>query len=485
MHYSGGYHVPPPLHHHYYSQPPPPSVRASHYSQPPLPSVVHHRKLSRPEAYKRPDMTGPTPNKYASSIQLKSSIGCTCKKSKCLKLYCQCFSAQALCSDLCSCRDCNNSDVDNKERKAAIRAILERNPAAFEPKAQISTSSTSNPSKGTSTVGCRCVKSYCLKKYCECYSKGLYCSKENCLCVNCCNLPEEEESGDNRKLPPKSSSKRPDHAIRPVNIVMPQASMVMKQHDTSESPLKSDFKSIRSAPSSPKKPKKTNSVEESETTAAAALMALLGSKPTLPKIPLVNTISLGSQSANAISIGSCVTLSKSFDTLEREMEESGYHNDDEKKAAKWPSPPHESRNPSPVERSGQCMEVPVQRPVHVLITGNMLKNSTLPKELSFRKICSRCGRTRGAHGELGFGNRCPFNDCARCLARNEVHVKFNMPMGFRCCLTEKQGAVPGASERYDQSILSLTKDYRRVSNRKKVRSEVPQKRKLNQFTATS
>ena len=32
---------------------------------------------------------------------------CTCKKSKCLKLYCQCSSSSGLCGNICQCVSCN------------------------------------------------------------------------------------------------------------------------------------------------------------------------------------------------------------------------------------------------------------------------------------------------------------------------------------------------------------------------------------------
>ncbi|KAM7255591.1 hypothetical protein ACFE04_008489 [Oxalis oulophora] len=43
-------------------------------------------------------------------IIAKHSRGCNCKKTGCLKKYCECFRANVLCSDNCKCMDCKNFD---------------------------------------------------------------------------------------------------------------------------------------------------------------------------------------------------------------------------------------------------------------------------------------------------------------------------------------------------------------------------------------
>ena len=82
----------------------------------------------------------------------------------------------------------------------------------------------------------------------------------------------------------------------------------------------------------------------------------------------------------------------------------------------------------------------------------------LPKSLTYRKICSTCGKTRGEHGELGFGNKCVFQDCGRCGAGLQMHLKAKSPMGFLCKLSVHNGAIPGAIESYEEKIKGLASE---------------------------
>ena len=111
--------------------------------------------------------------------------------------------------------------------------------------------------------------------------------------------------------------------------------------------------------------------------------------------------------------------------------------------------PHTQRHPNPFPY------FPTPPPRASPTYEDVIKSSGLPKSLSFRKICSKCGKTRGEHGELGFGNKCVYQECGKCGANIELHKKAGSPMGILCCLTVEEGATPGSSANYKRKIRDL------------------------------
>jgi len=59
--------------------------------------------------------------------------GCNCKRSNCLKLYCECFTSKEYCKN-CNCTGCYNNVENDSARNLAIKEVLERNPTGFKPK---------------------------------------------------------------------------------------------------------------------------------------------------------------------------------------------------------------------------------------------------------------------------------------------------------------------------------------------------------------
>jgi len=72
-----------------------------------------------------------------SAHKSQTKICCNCKKSRCLKLYCDCFARGEYCKDDCNCVQCLNTKATEKERQAAIASITEKNPNAFKPKVDL------------------------------------------------------------------------------------------------------------------------------------------------------------------------------------------------------------------------------------------------------------------------------------------------------------------------------------------------------------
>ncbi|XP_073129553.1 protein tesmin/TSO1-like CXC 5 isoform X2 [Henckelia pumila] len=159
-----------------------------------LPRAHPMKLFSLPKSALRPLQNAESPktlklcNLDMKDCAPKKRKHCNCKNSRCLKMYCECFTSGIYC-DGCSCMSCQNKIECDANRKASIEAILERNPNAFMPKIAISPHGASDVEH---YKGCNCKKTGCLKKYCECFQANILCS-DKCKCMDCKNFEGSEE----------------------------------------------------------------------------------------------------------------------------------------------------------------------------------------------------------------------------------------------------------------------------------------------------
>lgn len=119
---------------------------------------------------------------HFKGMKKKQLVECNCKKSKCLKLYCECFAKGLICGVDCNCKDCHNIEDLKDLRELVIKETLEKNPFAFKSKYK----KIEKKNSFLHSRGCNCSKTGCVKKYCECYNAGTGCSRL-CRCSNCMN----------------------------------------------------------------------------------------------------------------------------------------------------------------------------------------------------------------------------------------------------------------------------------------------------------
>lgn len=113
---------------------------------------------------------------------LLNSVGqvfCRCKRTKCLKLYCECLANGEVCGVKCECHGCENKNFNDKR----VIAKME--------KTRMQSIVTVDNGELFHKTGCFCKRSKCLKKYCVCFLNLVQCSSK-CHCIDCKNVKIDE-----------------------------------------------------------------------------------------------------------------------------------------------------------------------------------------------------------------------------------------------------------------------------------------------------
>ena len=159
------------------------------YEVPTSPS--NRRRMNEPSYHSQPPAQlqlapYPYPRQQIRSVQTEPqkqnvpnpSVVCNCVKSRCLKLYCDCYKAEELCNVFCKCVSCRNVYSESLPGGLLFRMKSEyklHKPESFGKKTK------------KTGEGCSCKNNRCLKKYCDCFRNGTACS-EKCLCLDCANI---------------------------------------------------------------------------------------------------------------------------------------------------------------------------------------------------------------------------------------------------------------------------------------------------------
>ena len=157
-----------------------------------------------------------------------SKIHCTCKKTRCIKKYCECFSSGVLCYN-CKCENClnksslfaDNNNIDSNAKNVNnINIINNTNKKEEEIKEtkemkekkeyKINNENKNNDINVTHTdkkklIICTCSKSGCNKNYCECFKAKVKCNNK-CRCIKCLNKRDDSITLDEDKVIRKIAS---------------------------------------------------------------------------------------------------------------------------------------------------------------------------------------------------------------------------------------------------------------------------------------
>ena len=177
-------------------------------AKPSVPGNTNQSNKNQNESQNSSESNSPNTKKNNQGQKKKGKFQgfCNCKKSRCLKLYCECFRNGAYCTDKCNCEDCMNRECNAVLVNYLREEMVKKNPKSFTSKFKKVKTKTGKVKK-VHKRGCNCKRSRCLKAYCECFRAGVKCT-DACNCVDClnCDNPKEKEARRRARMASKTGS---------------------------------------------------------------------------------------------------------------------------------------------------------------------------------------------------------------------------------------------------------------------------------------
>ncbi|KAL7570958.1 hypothetical protein ACA910_002586 [Epithemia clementina (nom. ined.)] len=228
----------------------------------PTPPIPHPHHTEPPPHLGSTSSTRNSLGKAKRNKQRATAKSCNCVKSRCLKLYCDCFNSGVKCGQDCGCESCLNDDKPGAQ-------VLREQAQQLKAKAKDSTECSTSPTvdmpiattrqspaaatrpkkeKTSKLTKCTCTKTRCLKAYCECFAACAPCEK-HCHCNGCENLDttkaaaQRMKSFRKRKALAESRKSRINATIKKSRINAPetnslgeQLTTVQEVHDSAQNP---------------------------------------------------------------------------------------------------------------------------------------------------------------------------------------------------------------------------------------------------------
>lgn len=162
---------------------------------------------------------------FTPAVTQNQRTKCSCKASKCLKLYCPCFASSGFCGPDCTCKNCQNSQLTASVVHDARETVLARDPRAFEPKVR---NSQATASGDIHIKGCNCRKG-CGKNYCVCRELRVDCGPR-CTCSG----PNGCLNGKSDALEDHQFKRKAERFLGPIKSRLPPSKAQVAQGSSSQ-----------------------------------------------------------------------------------------------------------------------------------------------------------------------------------------------------------------------------------------------------------